>query len=71
MAGATDMTMEMLPMVLPRASGGTSVITVVISSGIMMAVPEAWTTRAKISSSRPGETAAISVPSENRRHAPG
>ena len=26
MAGATDMTIEMLPIVLPRASGGTSVI---------------------------------------------
>ncbi len=62
MAGATDMTIEMLPMVLPRDSGGTSVITVVISSGIMIAVPVAWMTRPTTSSSRPGETAQISVP---------
>src|SRR5690606_38840972 len=40
-AGATDMTMAMLPIVLPREAGGTRVITVVISSGIMMAVPVA------------------------------
>ena len=55
----------MLPIVLPRVSGGTSVITVVISSGIMIAVPDAWTTRATTSSSRPGASAAASVPTEN------
>ncbi len=64
MAGATDMTIEMLPMVLPRDSGGTRVITVVISSGIMMAVPTAWMTRPNTKSSRPGERAQISVPTE-------
>jgi hypothetical protein len=57
--------MEMLPIVLPRVSGGTSVITVVISSGIMMAVPQAWMTRATTSSSRPGASAAASVPRLN------
>jgi len=31
------MTVEMKPMVLPRVSGGASVITVVISSGTMIA----------------------------------
>ncbi|MNL49397.1 hypothetical protein D3C87_1723260 [compost metagenome] len=62
MAGATDMTMEILPMILPRPSGGTSDITVVISSGIMIAVPIACTTRPVISSSMPGESAQISVP---------
>jgi hypothetical protein len=41
MAGATDITVEMNPMVLPRVSGGASVITVVISNGIMIAVPDA------------------------------
>ena len=60
-AGATEMTIEMLPMVLPRDSGGTSVMTVVISSGIMMAVPVAWMTRPKTSSSSPGESAQFSV----------
>ena len=38
-AGATEMTIEMLPIITPRRAGGTSVITVVISSGIMIAVP--------------------------------
>ena len=65
-AGATEMTMEMLPMVLPRAAGGTRVITVVISSGIMIAVPMACTTRPTISTSKPGAMAAISVPVLNR-----
>ena len=55
----------MLPIVLPRVSGGTSVMTVVINSGIMIAVPDAWITRATTSSSRPGAIAAASVPSEN------
>ena len=41
MAGATDMTVEIKPIVLPRVSGGDSVITVVISSGTMIAVPDA------------------------------
>ena len=41
MAGATEMTVVMKPMVLPRVSGGASVIAVVISSGIMIAVPDA------------------------------
>ena len=65
-AGATDMTMEMLPMVLPRSCGGTSVITVVMSSGIMIAVPLACTTRPTSSTSNPGAIAAIAVPRLNR-----
>ena len=40
-AGATEMTMDILPMTTPRRSGGTKVITVVINSGIMIAVPMA------------------------------
>ena len=55
----------MSPIVLPRVSGGTSVMTVVMSSGIMIAVPEAWITRAATSSSRSGAIAAATVPSEN------
>jgi hypothetical protein len=55
----------MLPIVLPRVSGGTSVITVVINNGIMIAVPDAWITRATTSNSRPGASAAANVPSEN------
>lgn len=62
MAGATEITMEILPMTLPRLSGGTSVITVVIRSGIIIAVPQAWTTRAKIRSPSPGAKAPIRVP---------
>ena len=64
-AGATEMTMLMLPITTPRRSIGTSVSTVVISSGIIIAVPDAWTTRAASSSQKPGETAASSVPVQN------
>src|SRR6478735_10986302 len=65
MAGATEMTMETLPMVLPRSEPGTTVMIVVISSGIMMAVPEAWMMRAARSTSNPGARPARSVPREN------
>ena len=65
MAGATAITMEMLPITTPRRIGGTSVITVVISSGIMIAVPPACTTRAASSTANPGATAASSVPALN------
>ncbi len=44
-AGATAMTIEIVPMVWPRRSGGISRITVVISSGTMTAVPQACTMR--------------------------
>ena len=67
-AGATEMTIETLPIVRPRFAAGTSVIRVVISSGSMMAVPDAWITRATRSTGKPGASAAVSVPSENRRH---
>ena len=40
-AGASDITIEILPIIRPRDSGGTSVITVVIKSGIITAVPDA------------------------------
>ena len=54
-AGATEMAMLMLPITTPRRSIGTRVSTVVISSGIIIAVPEAWTMRASSSSQKPGE----------------
>ena len=61
-AGATEMTIEMLPMTCPRRLGGTRFITVVISSGIITAVPEACTIRPISSGRNVGETAQISVP---------
>ena len=67
-AGATEMTIEMLPITAPRRAGGTSVITVVISSGIMIAVPPACTTRATSSTANPGASAASSVPALNSAH---
>ena len=54
------------PIIRPRACGGTRVMIVVMSSGIMIAVPDACTTRATTSSGNPGESSAMSVPSENR-----
>jgi hypothetical protein len=66
MAGATEITMEMLPIVRPRDDGGTSVMAVVISNGIMMAVPLACTTRPTRRISKPGAKAAMSVPRLNR-----
>ena len=65
-AGATAMTIEMLPIITPRRAGGTSVITVVISSGIMIAVPLACTTRPARSTGKPGASAASRVPALNR-----
>src|SRR5580698_401051 len=64
-AGATDMTVVMKPMVLPRLSGGAKVITVVISSGIMIAVPHAWMMRARTSTSRLEARVAMNVPRQN------
>ena len=66
MAGANEIAMVMFPMTTPRRSAGTSVSTVVISNGIITAVPEACTTRANSSIQKPGETAASKVPAENK-----
>ena len=60
------MTIEMLPMTRPRPAGGTRVSTVVISSGIMMAVPPACTTRPASSVPNPGAAAQTRVPRLNR-----
>src|SRR5690606_17864812 len=54
-----------LPIVAPRRSTGTTVITVVMSSGNITAVPAAWMTRPARSTSKPGATAASSVPLTN------
>ena len=64
-AGASDITTEMLPIMRPRFCGGTSVITVVIRSGIITAVPDACTTRQNTSISRLGAKIASAVPAEN------
>ena len=53
---------------LAAVCGGTSVITVVISSGIITAVPEAWMTRAKTSSSRLGAKIADAGAEREQRH---
>src|SRR5690625_2098295 len=61
-AGATAMTMEIRPIVRPRRDTGTKVITVVMSSGSMTAVPLAWITRAATSTGKTGASAASAVP---------
>ena len=66
MAGASAITMLTRPIIRPRACGGTTFMMVVISSGIMIAVPEACTTRPTSRVGKPGETRAMRVPSENR-----
>ncbi len=64
-AGATDMARLTMPITRPRSSGLTTLMRVVMSSGIITAVAEAWTTRATTSTGKPHETAASSVPTEN------
>ncbi len=64
-AGASEITMLTRPIMRPRMAAGTTVISVVMSSGIMMAVPEACTTRATSSIGKPGARNATSVPAEN------
>ena len=46
----------------PRSESGTSVSTVVMSNGIMMAVPVACTTRPAMRTLNTGAVAAMSVP---------
>ena len=64
-AGATAMTTLMTPIIRPRCEAGTMLRTVVNSSGIMIAVPEACTTRPVSSTAKVGASAAMSVPIEN------
>src|SRR6185436_15734458 len=63
-AGATDIARVTLPITRPRSCAGTTVISVVISSGIITAVPPAWTTRAASSTGNAGASAASSVPAQ-------
>src|SRR5699024_10378397 len=65
MAGATAMTIEITPMVRPRRSAGTTLSTVVMSSGIMIAVPTAWTTRPATSIGNTTASEANTVPAVN------
>ena len=53
-----------MPITRPRSCSGTIVISVVISSGIITAVPPAWTTRAASSTGNVGARAASSVPAQ-------
>ena len=52
-------------MTRPRSAGATTVIIVVIKSGIMTAVPDAWTIRPRRRTQNVGATAAIRVPAQN------
>src|SRR5690625_1321212 len=70
MAGATEITMEISPMVRPRRETGTNVSTVVINNGSMTAVPLACTTRAATSTGNTGARAPSNVPRVNREIAP-
>ena len=71
-AGATDIARVTLPMIRPRSCSRTTVISVVISSGIITAVPAAWMIRppskmpnvgARAHTSVPTQKVAIAVPS--------
>ena len=59
------MTIEMVPIVCPRRSAGINVMTVVMSSGTMTAVPQACTIRPASSTAKPGARAETSVPAQN------
>ncbi len=63
-AGATDMARVTLPMTRPRSCSGTTAIRVVISSGIITAVPLAWMTRAASSTGNAQAMAASRVPAQ-------
>ena len=66
MAGATAMTMDMLPIIVPRLRSGTRRRTVVMSRGSSTAVPAAWMTRPMMTTVKPGAMAPMSVPATNR-----
>src|SRR5690625_2934007 len=61
-AGATPITIEIVPIIAPRRWAGTSRITEVITRGIITAVPLAWTTRPASSAPKFGATAHSPVP---------
>ena len=61
-AGATDITTEMTPMIEPRRLAGTTVMATVMSSGMISAVPVAWTMRPTSRAVKVGAHAATTVP---------
>lgn len=61
-AGATEMASVTLPITLPRSCSGTTVISVVISSGIITAVPPAWMIRPRSSTANDGANEDSAVP---------
>ena len=61
-AGATEITMEMIPIIAPRRCAGTTVKVTVISSGITNAVPTAWMMRPISKMAKLGARAATRVP---------
>ena len=63
-AGATEIARVTWPITRPRSDSATTVISVVISSGIITAVPPAWTTRPASRTSKVGATAASAVPAQ-------
>src|SRR3954452_6904883 len=66
-AGATDIASVTLPITRPRSCSGTTDMRVVISSGIITAMPDAWITRARTitQSIDDGARAASRVPVQN------
>ena len=61
-AGATEIASITLPITRPRSCCGTIVISVVMSSGSITAVPAACTTRPATSIQKTGAAAHIAVP---------
>src|SRR5699024_901703 len=68
-AGATEITIEMMPITAPRRSVGTTVRVTVISSGMIRAVPIAWMTRAVNRTAKVGASAATKVPTRKNNSA--
>ena len=64
-AGATEIASVTLPITRPRSCSGTTIIKVVISRGIITAVPAACTIRPSSSTSKDGATADRAVPARN------
>jgi hypothetical protein len=68
-AGATEITMAIMPITEPRRWRGTKVMVTVISSGITNAVPAACTTRPASKKIKAGASAAATVPTIKSRQA--
>lgn len=68
-AGATEITMAIMPITEPRRWRGTKVMATVINNGITKAVPAAWITRPINKKTNAGARAATTVPLINSKHA--